>query len=243
VLNAASRELTGAEVAVRSGLSRATAHRFLANLADLGYVHRDVERKTYSVGFPLTLFGNKRLVVSRIARRARRHLQVLSRQCGLTAYIGFLEGPQTIVEECVIPAHMLKVAHRRGAHFDAHAHSLGKALMALLPRQEISAIYETQTLRTHTSRTCDRLSRLLRMLDDVRRQGFAVDDGELTVGLRSVATALVNPKGRALCAIGVEGFKHELDWAKTQSLVSSLILAGGKIMRQVNESVERTALR
>lgn len=206
-------------------------------------MHRDAERKTYSVGFRLTLFGNKRLVVSRIAKRARRHLQALSRQCGLAVYIASLEGPQSVVGECVIPSHLLKVAHPRGAHFDAHAHSLGKALMAVQPRQEIIAMYDGQILRSHTSRTCNRLSRLLRTLDDVRRQGFAVDDGELTAGMRSIATPLINPKDRALCAIGVEGFKHELDWAKTKSLVSALTLAGSNIMRQVNESAERGKTR
>ena len=231
-LNVADRGLSATELALRTGISIATTHRFLSNMVDLGYVTRDPDQKRYSIGFGLTLFGNKRLIVDRLVKRARRPLLALSRQSG---YIGSVEGPQAIIENGVVPARMLKVARPNGAHFDAHAHSLGKALIALLPRPEVEAMYGSQTLRAHTANTITRLSSLLRSLDDIRKQGYAVDDGELTGGVRSVATALINPKGRAMCAIAVEGFKHELGVETIEALVSLLKRTGHKIMREVVE--------
>ena len=235
-LNDARNGLTASEVGRRTGLTPGTAHRFLTNLVQLGFAAQDKDRKLYFVGFELTLFGNKRLVLERIVRRARKSMVALSQSTGLAVYIASLEGPQVAIEDYVAPPSMVKMVHRKGTHLDAHAHSLGKCLLALLPTKEIRSIYETQTLRAHTRHTITSISGLMRSLSEARVQGYATDYEESRAGIRSVARALVNPKGRAMCAIAVEGFKHELANNIESDLVARLEEASNDIMKHVSDT-------
>jgi DNA-binding IclR family transcriptional regulator len=233
-LNVAQSGLTASEVAVRAGLPASTAHRFLQNLRKSGYVAWDPERRLYGIGFALTLFGNRRLVIERIAKRARPFLQELGSRTGLAVYLGSLEGPHAVVEHRVLPGRASKGAHEIGARLDAHAHSLGKALLALVPHPELLRIYEVERLHVHTRRTITQRDGLLREMTDVAAKGYAFDDEEFSPGVRSISCALLNPKGRALCAIALEGPRHKLGPGRVAALLPPLLAARNKIMELVS---------
>jgi IclR family acetate operon transcriptional repressor len=241
-LNGARKGLTASEVAWQTGLPVSTTHRFLQNLCQLGYVILDPGRKLYAIGFSLTLFGNRRVIIRRIVSRAEPFLHELASQSGLAVYLGSLDGPHAVVEQRALPARASKGTHAVGARLDAHAHSIGKALLALLPRPELLRIYDVERLRTHTSRTLGRRDLLLREMAVIGAEGYAVDNEELTPGVRGIACALLNPKGRALCAIGLEGPRHKLGPDQVRALLPALFAARSKIMEHVRQAA-RSPLR
>ena len=110
-LNVTRSGMTASEVAGRTGLPASTVHRFLQNLCKLGYVARDPREKLYTVGFPLTLFGNRRLIIERIVGRSRPFLRELCSQTGLTIYLGSLEGSHAVVEHRVLASRVTKGVH------------------------------------------------------------------------------------------------------------------------------------
>ena len=233
VLNGTRGGLTASEVAARAELPVTTTHRFLQNLAQLGYVAFDTDRKLYDVGFSLTLFGNRRLIIRRIANRSEPFLRELASQTGLPAYLGSLEGPHAVVEQRALPARASKGAHAIGTRLDAHAHSIGKALLALVPGPELLRIYEVERLRVHTGQTIAKRDLLLREMTAIAAKGYAIDDEELSPGVRSVACTLLNPKGRAMCAIALEGPRHRLGPDRLRVLLPILFAARDKIMEYV----------
>lgn len=234
-LNLTRDGLTATEVARRTGIPSATTHRLLKELTGLGYLRWNQRDQTYCIGFGLTLFGNKRLVIERIVQRARPILRSLSQQSRLTAYLGSLEGTQIVVEDRALFDQQAKLSHEVGTHLDGHAHSLGKALLSLLPTREIMAAYEVAPLQAHTRNTIRRSDDLLKNLKDITANGYALDNEELTAGVRSIATALVNPKGRAMCAIALEGPKHRLRPENIAHFALLLTRAAQSIMEDVNE--------
>jgi DNA-binding IclR family transcriptional regulator len=234
-LNFARDGLIASEVARRTGIPSATAHRILKEMTGLGYLRCDRHTCRYSIGFGLTLFGNKRLIVQRIVHRARPILRSLARQSRLSAYLGSLEGTQVIIEDRVEYAQPGTSSHPVGTHLDGHAHSLGKALLALLPRREIVARYQAPAMQTHSRNTIRETDLLLKNLSEVTKQGYACDDEELAPGIRSIAIALVNPRGRAMCAIALEGPAHRLKAGHVDQLMPLLIKAAQTIMQDVSE--------
>ncbi|MBX9846043.1 MAG: IclR family transcriptional regulator [Xanthobacteraceae bacterium] len=233
VLNLTRGGMTASEVAARTGLPTSSAHRFLQNLCKLGYVAWEPEHKLYTIGFALTLFGNRRLIIERIVKRARPFLRELGSQTGLAVYLGSLEGSHAVIEHRVVPARATKGAHELGTRLDAHAHSLGKALLALTPRPELLRIYNVLRLPAHTAHTLTHRDRLLREMADVLAKGYAVDNEELNPGVRSISCALLNPKGRAICAIAIEGPRPKLDAEREALLLRALFAARTKIMEPV----------
>jgi IclR family acetate operon transcriptional repressor len=232
-LNGAQKGLTASEVAGQTGLPVSTTHRFLQNLGQLGYVVLDPDRKLYTIGFSLTLFGNRRLIIRRIVNRAEPFLHELASQSGLAAYLGCLDGPHAVIEQRALPLRTSKGTHAVGARLDAHAHSIGKALLSLLPRPELLRIYDVERLRVHTGRTIGRRDLLLREMTDVVIRGYAIDNEELSPGVRGLACALLNPKGRAICAIALEGPRHKLGPDQVRALLPVLFAARSKIMERV----------
>jgi DNA-binding IclR family transcriptional regulator len=233
VLNVTRHGMTASEVADRSGFPTSTVHRFLQNLCKLGYVAWDPEHKLYTIGFPLTLFGNRRLIIERIIDRSEPFLREIGSQTGLAVYLGSLEGSHAVIEHRFLPTRVTKGVHELGARLDAHAHSLGKALLALTPRADLLRIYDGQRLPVHTGHTIAHRDLLLREMTDIRAQGYALDDEELAPGVRSFSCALLNPKGRATCAIAIEGPRPKLGPERKALLLRALFAARDKIMERV----------
>lgn len=236
LLNSVDRGLGAVTVARMTGFPIPTTHRFLKNLTKLGYLTWDETHKTYSIGFALTLFGNRRTVINRIVKRSRPLLRELCRSTGLTAYIGSLEGPYAVVEARALPGRDQQSALLVGARLDAHAHSLGKALMALVAEKEVRSVYESAPLRRRTTRTIMCKDRLVCELNEVRRNGYAFDDEEFSSGVRSIGCALINPAGRALCSIALEGSKYVVEREKMRWLVSSLFMLRDEVMKPTNRA-------
>jgi DNA-binding IclR family transcriptional regulator len=68
---------------------------------------------------------------------------------------------------------------------------------------------------------------------DVLAKGYAVDNEELNPGVRSISCALLNPKGREICAIAIEGPRPKLDPEREPLLLRALFAARNKIMEPV----------
>jgi len=231
VLNDSNSALSATEIAFRTAIPLGTAHRFLKNLSEMGYVGWDEAQKRYSIGFSATLFGNRRQLIERIVKRSRTHISDLGRRTGMTVYLGSLEGPQVVVEATASPAGGLRSRQQAGSRIDAHAHSLGKALLAHIPPRDVTATFSAAPLRRHTRRTILLGEQLIRGINTVRRQGYAVDDEEFEVGYRSIAKALVNPKGRALCAIALEVPCHSCGLSELEGLLPHLSVAAERILK------------
>jgi IclR family transcriptional regulator, KDG regulon repressor len=115
---------------------------------------------------------------------------------------------------------------------------MGKVLLALLPQQNILATYEAATLHAHTRNTIRSIGMLLKHLKDVAANGYAVDNEELKLGTSSIAAALMNPKGRALCAVSLEGPKHKFSSERMANMTALLTKATSAIMQDVKEPTE-----
>lgn len=198
-----------AEIARETGLHRATAHRLLEVLRGLGYVYKASDHR-YWVGFELHRFGHRPSMIARVTHHAHPFLVALANEVGETVYLGALEGTQAFVTDRVTTPRSLRLDVQVGDYLDAHATSIGKALLALHRPEDIRRLYEHTPLRAHTGATITTVAALSRELARAGRRGYAVSDGELMTGVRSVAAPLINPEGRALCAVAVTARKTRL---------------------------------
>jgi DNA-binding IclR family transcriptional regulator len=80
---------------------------------------------------------------------------------------------------------------------------MGKALLAGLSEREVERLLGSRRLRRFTPTTITDRRRLARELEEIRRQGYALDDEETFPGIRCVAAPLCDREGRVLAAISV----------------------------------------
>jgi IclR family pca regulon transcriptional regulator len=80
---------------------------------------------------------------------------------------------------------------------------MGRVLLADLPTQELDDFLASTKLERYTPKTIAEPDDLRAALAEVRKQGWALVDEELEVGLRSVAAPIRSADGRTIAAMNV----------------------------------------
>ncbi|MBZ3908210.1 IclR family transcriptional regulator domain-containing protein [Streptomyces griseiscabiei] len=192
-------ELTLTEVAQATGLARATARRALITLEHLGYV------ESYDRVFRLTPrvldLGFPPLSMLPLPRIAAPHLAELSARVHDSASLAILTagGDEVQYTARVATSRIMSVNITLGTRLPAYATSLGRVMLAdLLPEVPLPQSPARLTPHTVTGR-----AELLAVLEGVRDAGFALVDGELEEGLRSIAVPVRERGGRVVAAVNV----------------------------------------
>jgi IclR family transcriptional regulator, acetate operon repressor len=185
------------------GVSTGTAHRLLAMLAYRGFVTRDTAGRSYSPGPMLLSVGLRASSRLDLTSQARPYLEQLHAQFNETNHLAVLRGSEVLFLDGLESTKMLRVASRAGTIFPAHCTSVGKALLADLPRDRLLAIYPDEDLPQVTARSISSRTQLFLELESAVARGYATDFGELEEGVGSVAVPVRDPSGLAVASLGI----------------------------------------
>jgi IclR family pca regulon transcriptional regulator len=98
---------------------------------------------------------------------------------------------------------VMSVALNTGSRLPAYCTSLGRVMLAHLPPDELDAYFARTKLRPMTENTVVNQKRLREILAGVRQDGYAINDEELELGLRSIAVPVRGASGQVLAALNV----------------------------------------
>jgi DNA-binding IclR family transcriptional regulator len=186
------------------GVAQSTAHLLMAMLAYHDFVRQDPGSRAYRAGPALIDVGLSVVRSMDIRAIARPFLEDLMQQVGETVHLATREGAGVRFLDAVESEHALRVAGRTGRVLPAHATSVGKAMLAALPEEEIDRIYPAEVLPgAQTARTITSKSDLRIELERVRKRGYASNSGESEEGVSSIGVAVLNSGGRAVAAVSV----------------------------------------
>jgi IclR family pca regulon transcriptional regulator len=194
-------QMSLADVARRTDLTRATARRFLHTLVELGYVLTDGSRFWLS---PSVLsIGYSYLSGLSLPELAYPHLRELSARVGESSSMSVLAGDDIIYVARVPARRIMAVTISVGTTFPAYATSMGRVLLAGLAPEELEAYLARQEPEALTGRTLTDRAQIAEKIEQARRCGWTLVDQELEIGLRSVAAPVVDAAGRTIAAINV----------------------------------------
>ncbi len=187
-----------AAVLVRElGLPRSTVYHLLGELTDAGLAVHLPEERRYGLGLAALELGTAYLRQEPLARLARPVLARLVDRVGQSAHLAVLHGREVlyVVEERA-PGRPPLVTDV-GVRLPAHLTASGRAILAGVPAAQVRALFPAPEAFVDRHGTGPRsLSALRRVLVEVRRTGWATEDGEVTPGFASVAAADVDSAGR-----------------------------------------------
>ncbi|SBV99731.1 Pca regulon regulatory protein [uncultured Alphaproteobacteria bacterium] len=190
------------EVAERTGMTRAAARRFLLTLAALGYAHSD--GKHYALAPQILELGYSYLSSLSLTEALQPFLAGVTETLKESSSAAVLDGADvTYVARSAARHRVIAVNLAIGARLPAHATSMGQVLLAHLEPQRLQHFLRTTPLERYTDNTLTDPADLAARLDRVRAQGWALCDGELEIGLRSVAVPVRGRDGRVTLAINV----------------------------------------
>lgn len=193
--------LTLTEVAEATGLTRATARRFLLTLQTLGYVGS--EGRGFFLRPKVLDLGYSYLSSVPLWEVAQGHMEGLVERLRESCSASVLDGTEIIYTVRVPTKRIMSTNIEVGTRLPAYATSMGRVLLAALDQPALRSYFDQADLIPMTPRTIIAESELRRALDDVRRQGWCLLDQELEIGVRSVAAPLRDRRGRVFAAMNV----------------------------------------
>ncbi|WP_060906898.1 IclR family transcriptional regulator domain-containing protein [Streptomyces scabiei] len=192
-------ELTLTEVARTTGLARATARRALITLEHLGYV--ESSDRLFQLTPRVLGLGYPPLSMLPLPRIAAPHLAELSARVHDSTSLAILTegGDEVQYTARVATSRIMSANITLGTRLPAYATSLGRVMLAdLLPQAPLP-----DPLAALTPHTVTDSQELRTVLERVRDAGYALVDGELEEGLRSVAVPVREGGGRVVAAVNV----------------------------------------
>lgn len=204
VLGAFSAEhpdLSLSEISRRTGLPLATAYRLVGELLAWGALERDA-RGRYRVGLRLWEVAALAPRGLRLREIAMPFLEDLYEATHENVQLAVLDGGDVVYLERISGRNAVRVRTRVGGRWPAHTTGVGLVLLAYAPA-EAQERYLAGPLAAFTAKTIAEPERLRRELAEVRRQGFAVSDGQVTLDALSVAAPVRDGENEVVAALSI----------------------------------------
>lgn len=224
--------MTLTEVAAATGMTRASARRFLLTLEDLGFVSSD--GKHFSLTPHILRLGHAYLSSMSWWHVAQPFMEDVARTVQESCSAAVLDGDEIVYVVRVPASRIMSVNLSIGTRLPAYCTSLGRVLLAHLPAARVGGYLDRTALDKRAPRTITDPERLRAEIDKVRRQGFSVIDEELEAGVRSIAVPLHDRTGACIAALNIGGAAAR---APVQRLLDVYLPLLRKASRRITEAV------
>jgi DNA-binding IclR family transcriptional regulator len=225
--------LSNAEISRKLQIPKSSASYILRTLEKQAYLNRDPQTGRYRVGLKILSLSRGALSgldVREVALPVMRHLM---HKTSLTCHLAILDGPDAVYIEKVEPEGFIRMDTWVGRRMRVHATSVGKSLVAYIPRPRLERILADRGMEKRTPKTITTVSRLLRELEKVRAEGYAVDDEENNMGARCVGAPVFNQGGSVEAALGLSGTINQVNAQTMPRILEALKDAARHISMQL----------
>lgn len=209
------------EVTEALDLGKATAHRLLRALVDVGFVEFSETSKRYALGYGLFALGSAARRF-RIVDLARPALSRLAAATGDTVYLSLRDGDQALcVDRCTggypIRTLTLDVGDRRPLGVGAGS----LALLAFQDEAEIARVLRDDHAARARFAGFD-AEALRGMIRDTRAAGYAFNEGRIVSAMAAVGVPVVDETGRAVAALSIAAIRERMAPPRVADLVALL---------------------
>ena len=226
--------LTVTQAAKGTGLSRSSVARCLFTLEQLGYVAAEGPAyrlrpallpllRAYAHSDPLARAGQP--IVEAVRDR-------LNESCSLSMF-DTRRPHDTVLYICrAETSRIISAPLLIGSTLPSYCTSIGRVLLAALPPDQLAAYLATAPFPARTPKTLTQAEQLATELSHIQLQGWAMTDGELEAGLRSIAVPIRHSSGRVVAAINLatQATRRNLTWL-TETALPELQAAAAHLAR------------
>jgi IclR family KDG regulon transcriptional repressor len=220
------------DIAQEVDLHKATTHRIVTTLVNYGYLERAADGQKYRLGLQLTDLGFKAIRRMDLRREALPYMTQLSQQLEEACDLSIFDRGNVFYIEFVQGSHALTVAAAVGQRLPSYCTASGKLFLANLPPNELEIILGRPMI-SYTEKTITSADRLLQQLDEIRKQGYAVDDEEFEVGIRAVSAAIRNQQGSVVASVSMPGPTGRMTAERLPQIADALMEAGRAISHRL----------
>ncbi|MEM8750994.1 MAG: IclR family transcriptional regulator [Pseudomonadota bacterium] len=218
----ADKPLTPTEINKSIGLPKQSIHRLCQTLMDEGFLVRDMEGKRLKPAQRLMtiargLFSSRHLNVAR-----RQVLLAISEATGETVNFAVPEAEGMTYLDRVETDWIFRIELPIGSRVPFYCTASGKCYLASLSNAELERVFKTLRLTARTENTLTTREALVTELNQVREQGYAIDNEELFSGMIALAVPVTDRNGRYFASVAFHGPTQRLNHEKLLEHISTM---------------------
>jgi IclR family pca regulon transcriptional regulator len=237
VIRAFTREspsLTLSEISAHASLPAATARRCLITLAELGYVMQS--GRNFLLRPKVLELGAAYLDSMNIETLTKTYLEDLARRTGDSAALTVLDGVEIVYVARTSVRTLMRLEAHVGSRFPAYPTSMGRVLLAGLSAERLQKYFASAQLDALTSHTVTDPARLMKLIEECRRNGYSAVEDELAYGVVAVAVPVYDQSQRVVAALNSSS--HSKKISKSRLVQERLAL-----LQELSAQISRELLR
>lgn len=197
--------LTISEMSSILNFPRNSVFRIITTLKNNGYLNRDDELRKYRLSFKLLTIGMKVLSDPALVEVALPVMHSLQKVYKETVPLGIIKDDKGVILEEITGTHPFRFVLEPGKTFNLHTAAPAKAILAFLPKEEKELLIKKIKYTEYTDNTILNKQHYLKILKQVKNQGYAIDHAEEIEGMHCIAAPIFNRKDYPVAAIWITG--------------------------------------
>ncbi|MEG0962063.1 MAG: IclR family transcriptional regulator [Lachnospiraceae bacterium] len=201
---AAKGPLTLMQLSKELELNKSTVHRILNSLIYMGYAKQDIENGKYAMSYKILGLANQVLEKSDVLTMVRPFLKKLASLSGETVHFVQLDGNEAVyIDKVESYQNSVRMVSKVGNRIPLYCSGVGKAIAAQLKDNEVDLLWKNSNIQSYTKNTVVELDKFKKLLKQVRKLGYALDNEEMEIGVRCIAVCITDFNGKPRYAFSI----------------------------------------
>lgn len=195
-------ELGVSDLSKKVGLSKNQVFRILMTLTGRGYVEQNRATQNYRLGPKVVELCRAFTRNATITRFAHRFLEEFRSKVGETVLLGVPNGQKAVCVDLVESPEPVRVVTQIGSPMPYHATALGKAQLAFQDDDDVDRRLPKELSR-HTPKTVVDRKKVMEQLQEIAKNGWALEDEEYLDGVRAIAMPIYDYTPQVVGSVSV----------------------------------------
>ena len=211
------------ELAELSGMLKSSVHNIVSTFEACNVLARNPVSGKYQLASKVLEYAYAYSITNTIDVVMKPLMDQLADEIGETVLLAIPDHGKVVYSRSSVPRSQMETfRHVRGVTAAMYCTGIGKAMLAYLP-QEVFDEVAAKPMPAFTANTITTKQALAQELEQIRRQGYSVDNMEHEFGIKCVAVPLFNTKGKLVGAVSITGPSPRFSKQKVEEYSQKLL--------------------
>ncbi|MGI8313418.1 IclR family transcriptional regulator [Saccharopolyspora hattusasensis] len=203
-------ELNATELSELLGEPRSSVYRMLRSLADIGWVDEGTAKGSWRLGLQLFRLSSGAVQRMDVRRIARPHMERLNKLTEQTVFLCIRHEWSAVCIERIEGLRVASLELQLGGSLPLQVGAAPQSLLAYADQDVLDGwqvLAEQAELTGYTQESPRTAAEVLPKLDEIRRVGYSLSDGDVTPGVGAIGAPLYDHSGEVRAALSVCGLR------------------------------------
>jgi DNA-binding IclR family transcriptional regulator len=231
--------MTLSEISDTLDMNKSSAHTMLATLVSRGLIEKNGD--AYVLGKSLISLTQGILVNVDIRDRAAPFLRELAEHCKETVYLTVPDGYYCLYIYAIESSHRLQARSAIGNRVPYHCTSVGRALLAYMPKERVEEIIRVAGLPRFSPLTITTREELFAELEKIRTQGYGTDFGQHDENVYCIGAPIFNQRSQVIASCSLASLRKEIVTDKLEIYANYLLFTTQEISRRMGYVYDKSS--